>query len=114
MPCCGVTGPEDFLANYTIVPPECCHFSQKLGNSLPRTPSFCPIDNAVKEGCQPMLLDQLKSDAYMFIFTAVVCGVLKWLALLLAFVLKFNDSSPHEFKISGAGSAYYFADRNER
>lgn len=97
-----------------MIPPECCHFSQKLGNSLPRTPSFCPYDNAAKGGCQDALLDILKSDAYLFIFTAVICGVLKWLALLLAFVLNFEDSPPSEFKISGAGSAYYFVDRNNR
>lgn len=109
-----MNGPEDFQSNYSITPPECCHFAQKLGNSLPRTPSFCPIENAVKEGCQPMLLDILKSDAYLFIFTAVICGVLKWLLLLLAFVLPFEDSPPSEFKVSGAGSAYYFVDRNNR
>lgn len=97
-----------------MVPPECCHFSAKLGNSLPRTPSFCPIDNAVKDGCQPMLLDILKSDAYLLIFTAVICGVLKWLVLLLAFVLNFEDSPPSQFKVSGAGSAYYFVDRSNR
>lgn len=72
------------------------------------------MNNAVKEGCQPMLLDLLKSDAYLFIFTAVICGVLKWLILLLAFVLPFEDSPPSEFKVSGAGSAYYFTDRNNR
>lgn len=114
LPCCGINGPNDFQSNYSIIPAECCHYSQKLGNSLPRTPSFCPMSNAVKEGCEPMLLDVLKNDAYLFIFTAVICGVLKWLILLMAFVLPFEDSPPSEFKVSGAGSAYYFTDRNNR
>lgn len=97
-----------------MIPVECCHFAQKLGDSAPRTPSYCRQDQAVKDGCQPLLLDLLKTDAYLLIFTAIICGVLKWLALLLAFVLNFEDSPPSEFKISGAGSAYYFVDRNNR
>lgn len=113
-PCCGVNGPNDFWSNYTLVPAECCHFSQKLGNSGPRTPSFCRIENAAQDGCLSVLLDVLKNDAYWFIFTAVICGVLKWLALLISFVINFEDSPPSEFKISGAGSAYYFVDRNNR
>lgn len=97
-----------------MIPPECCHFTPKLGNSLPRTPAYCREDQAAKEGCEPKLLEVLKNDAYILIFTAVICGLLKWLVLLLAFVLNFEDSPPSEFKISGAGSAYYFVDRNNR
>lgn len=112
--CCGINGPQDFQTNYTQIPPECCHYSQKLDNNTPRTPSYCPLNNAAKEGCQPTLLNLLKSDAYILIFTAVICGILKWLFLLAAFVINFPDSPPSQFKVSGAGSAYYFVDRNDR
>lgn len=89
--CCGINGREDFTANYLSIPRECA-----------------------TRGCQPALLEALKSDAYWLIFVSVICGILKWLMLLAAFVIPFPDSPPSEFKVSGAGSAYYFVDRNNR